>query len=193
MRQPRSGTRMAIATSAVAGTTSTVIDARVADQDAVVAPGPLIRNVQEPRSSLGTKNEARRPMTIEYARTSGIHRTAVRGCASDAKPRAPLANPAITTDAPSAVLIAIRSCCAPHRASVSRMKSAVACATGSPAVIKRAKARPTRTGANAPTEGDGASACWLWRLKPATDTRTAPARAVVVASTARPARAASSG
>ena len=55
-------------------------------------------------------------------------------------------NPAITIAAPSAVLIAISSCCARHRASVRRMKAAVACATGSPGVINRTKARPTRTG-----------------------------------------------
>ena len=76
---------MAAATSAVGGRTNAIIDARVADQYEVVAPGPLIRNVQEPRSSLGTKNEARRPMTMEYARTSGIQSTAVRGCVSDVR------------------------------------------------------------------------------------------------------------
>src|SRR5580765_5711868 len=123
MLQPTNGMRMAAATSAVGGRTTAIIDARVADQYAVVASGPLNRNVHALRSSLGTKNEARRPIVIEYARSSGIQRTAVRGCVSDATSRAALANPAITTAAPSAALIAISSCWARHRASVSRIRS----------------------------------------------------------------------
>src|SRR6266487_6158924 len=112
LRQPTSGTRMAAATSTVGGRTSAIIDARVADQYAVVGSGPLTRKVQALGSSPGTKNEARRPIVMEYARTSGIQRIAVRGCISDVRSRAPLTSPVITTAAPIAVLIAISSCCA---------------------------------------------------------------------------------
>ena len=125
------------------------------------AYGPLSRNVQEPRSSLGTKNEARSPIVSEYARTSGIHSTAVRGCDNDVKSVTALANPASTSAAPTATLIAITSCCARHRASVSRMNRTVACATVVASVITRARTRPSRTLVKAPTEDDGASASWL--------------------------------
>ena len=47
-------------------------------------------------NSLGTKNDARRPIVAQYARSSGIHRMAVRGCISDAAPLALWASPATT-------------------------------------------------------------------------------------------------
>jgi hypothetical protein len=58
-------------------------DRNTADKYDPDGPGALARNAHDAGNSLGTKNEARLPIVTEYASTSGIHKTAVRGCAND--------------------------------------------------------------------------------------------------------------
>src|SRR3989454_5213479 len=86
-------------------------DARTADQYARERNGAFDWNVHEAGSSLGTKNDARRPMVAQYASRSGIHSTAVRGRISPERSLALLDRPATTIARPTAVFMAIGACC----------------------------------------------------------------------------------
>src|SRR5262245_31428246 len=101
IRQPRTGTSNPTTKNA-RGTTKAIIDARTADQIILRESTAWVRNAQAAASSLGTKNEARRPIVIQYAITNGAQRVAVRGYSNEATSRVVAARTAMIKAAPSA-------------------------------------------------------------------------------------------
>src|SRR5712691_9563229 len=80
--QPRSPVVTVAETTRTNGSTRPTMAARAASQYAWLVVGAFVSNVQAADNSLGTKNDARTPMTTQNAATRGIQNTIVRGRAS---------------------------------------------------------------------------------------------------------------
>src|SRR5947209_10716323 len=126
MRHPMVGAARRTVMSTASGATSAIIAARVAAQYARVASGALEVKHHDAGSSAGTKNDARRPIVVQYATRSGIDNATPGGWIVAATLPCPRARPITIIAIPMAALMAIGTCCGRFRAIVVTMKSAVA-------------------------------------------------------------------